>query len=314
MSRTRQQWITFDVLLNLMKNTNFSMVGVAGYVAPVHLEAIRSVGGELTSCHDISDSVGVLDKYFPNAKFFTSFERYERFLTASSSPNTDYLVVCSPNHVHDFHIRFGLSMRQNVICEKPLVLSPWNLDEIAKAEQASDKSVFPILQMRFHPLMAELISRKNVCAARPSVEVRYVSPRGNWYLNSWKGDEAKSGGVITNIGIHIFDVLIHVFGPCKTSEIVQSTQTSARGFLELRDADVTWLLSTDKRDLPTNSELSFLREISIDGFALDFSNGFNGLHSLCYEEILLGRGLSAEDARPAIELVWSLRNKARAKR
>ncbi len=294
---------------------NFAITGVAGYVAPRHLRAIRDTGNRLVAAVDPHDSVGILDGFFAAVSYFTEFERFDRHLEKlRRGPEDDrvrWLSVCAPNHLHDAHIRLALRVGADAICEKPLVLNPWNLDALAELEQESDHRVFTVLQLRVHPALIEL---KNKLDAEPekrrSVNLTYVTGRGPWYRYAWKGDLEKSGGVATNIGIHLFDMLMWLFGPAASSEVHLSTRDRAAGYLELETADVTWFLSIDPSDLPIAPEPgqpSTFRSVTVDGDEVEFSGGFTDLHTLVYQETLAGRGFGIADARPSVELAHSIR-------
>lgn len=293
---------------------NFAITGVAGYVAPRHLKAIHDTGNTLVAASDPHDSVGVLDQYFPQAAFFTEFERFDRHLEklrrGPSGEQVDFVSICSPNHLHDAHIRLALRVGANAICEKPLVLNPWNLDVLSDLEQEYDRRVFNILQLRVHPKLIELRARlKQERGRRHQVHLTYVTSRGRWYQYSWKGNVKKSGGVATNIGIHFFDLLIWLFGAVQSSSVSVHDGVRIGGELELRDADVRWFLSIDSADLPDEvcGVQPTYRSITVDGEEVEFSSGFRDLHTAVYEQTLSGHGFSIEDARPSIELVHSLR-------
>jgi UDP-N-acetyl-2-amino-2-deoxyglucuronate dehydrogenase len=287
----------------------FAIIGVAGYVAPRHLKSIRDVGGELVAAMDKSDSVGVLDQYFPDAAFFTEFERFERYLAKlkQEGKGIDYFVVCTPNYLHDSHCRFGMRMGADVICEKPLVLNPHNLEGLKTVEEETGRKVFTILQLRLHP---ELIQLKARIDAAPEVfhevNLKYITPRGKWYQYSWKGDVSKSGGLATNIGIHLFDLLTWLFGDVidLRKDIDQPQKMS--GELQLAKAKVNWHLSTDKADLPEGSSISY-RSLLIDGEQISLDYNFNDLHKETYQSILSGNGFLLNENRPAIELIAHLR-------
>jgi len=279
--------------------TTFAITGVAGFVAPRHLQAIHDVRGQLVAALDPSDSVGILDKYDRGTHFFTSPERFERFL---SSHGTDWLSVCSPNHLHDVHARLGLQNGANVLCEKPLCLSPWNLDALEDTERKTGKRVYTVLQLRHLPKLRELHAQSG--EKRHSVMLKYVTPRGQWYHQSWKGDDELSGGLITNIGIHMLDMLLWLYGSCSKVVVTARTSTRVIGLLQLERADVSWLLSIDGTDSPDGQAF---RSLIIDGQRQEFSDGFTGLHTKVYEETLAGRGHSIGDARPAVELAHRLR-------
>ena len=293
---------------------NFAITGVAGYVAPRHLNAIKETGSTLLAAADPHDSVGILDQYFPGAAFFTEIERFDRHLEKlrriEPSRKLDYLSICSPNHLHDAHIRLALRLEASAICEKPLVLKPSNLDLLKELEEEHAGTVFTVLQLRVHPTLLEL--REELLARRDhrhSVRLTYITSRGTWYRYSWKGDEAKSGGVVTNIGIHFFDLLMWLFGRVERSRLHVREPERVSGYLELENADVQWFLSIDAEDLPEEMQGAHrtFRSITVDGREIEFSGGFTDLHARVYEETLAGRGFRIEDARPSIELVYGLR-------
>ena len=294
---------------------NFALTGLGGYIAPRHLEAIKETGNKLVAAVDLHDSVGVIDSYFPEASFFTEIERFDRHLEKCKRTNTgesiDYLTVCSPNHLHDAHIRLAMRVGADAICEKPLVLNPWNLDILEKLEIEYRQRVWTVLQLRVHPTIINL--KKNIVnvstSKRYKVRLTYVTMRGLWYNFSWKGNPEMSGGIGTNIGIHFFDMLIWLFGPVQKSELHLREPNRMGGFLELATADVEWFLSLEAEDLPLNNGnlKRTHREIIIDEETIEFSGGFNNLHTSVYSETLFGRGFGIEDARPSIELVYGLR-------
>jgi len=297
--------------------TNFAVTGVAGYVAPRHLKAIRDTGNRLVAAVDPHDSVGILDSYFPDVAFFTEFERFDRHLEklrrGPEGEMVRYLSVCSPNHLHDAHIRLALRIGADAICEKPLVLNPWNLDALAELEAETGRRVFTILQLRVHPSLIELRDRIREAGTgtRHQVRLTYVTSRGPWYRYSWKGDEGRSGGVITNIGVHFFDLLMWLFGKVEQTGVYLREEKRAAGTLTLEHADVTWFLSISRQDLPVVPEGgngSTYRSITVDGEEIEFSGGFTDLHTRVYEETLADRGFGIEHARPSIELVHRLRN------
>lgn len=295
---------------------NFALTGVAGYIAQRHLQAIKDTGNVLVAAVDPHDSVGIMDKYFPNAGFFTEFERFDRYLEmlrrGPKESNIDYLTVCSPNHLHDAHIRLALRIGADAICEKPLVLNPWNLDALQELEQEYDRKIYNILQLRVHPSIIELkekISKQK--NKRFIVELNYITSRGTWYDYSWKGDSNKSGGVVTNIGIHFFDMLIWIFGGVKKIEVVNSELHKISGNLELQNADVKWNLSIDYSDLPEEIKhvgKTTFRSIKVDNEEVHFSDGFTDLHTKVYQAILSGNGFGIDDARPSIEAVYNIRD------
>jgi UDP-N-acetyl-2-amino-2-deoxyglucuronate dehydrogenase len=295
---------------------NFAITGVAGYIAPRHLKAIKDTKSELVAAVDAHDSVGILDNYFPDTSFFTQFERYDRHCEMlrhnKSEDAIDYVSICSPNYLHDAHIRHALRIGADAICEKPLVLNPWNLDTLADMESAYGKKVYNILQLRVHPSLIELKGKLDTdnSGKRNKVKLSYITSRGLWYQYSWKGDVAKSGGIATNIGIHFFDMLMWFFGNPLSQMVHISESNKMGGFIELINADVTWFLSLDRNDLPTEvSEKgqTTYRSITIDDEEVEFSGGFMDLHTRIYEEVLAGRGFGIEEARPSIELVHALR-------
>ncbi|MCD4751395.1 MAG: Gfo/Idh/MocA family oxidoreductase [Thermoanaerobaculales bacterium] len=291
----------------------FAISGVAGYVAPRHLKAIRDTGNRLIAAVDPHDSVGILDSYFPDVAFFSEFERFDRHLEKlrRDGEGIDYLSICAPNHLHDAHIRLALRLDADAICEKPLVLNPWNLDALAELENETGQRVFTILQLRVHPSLIEL--RKKLQAEtgkRHQVRLTYITSRGPWYRYSWKGNEGRSGGVTTNIGIHFFDMLMWLFGGVDRAGIHLREPGRAAGTITLDRADVTWSLSINKDDLPFEPEpgkKTTYRSITVDGEEIEFSGGFTDLHTRVYEETIAGRGFGLDDARPSIELVHYLR-------
>jgi UDP-N-acetyl-2-amino-2-deoxyglucuronate dehydrogenase len=292
----------------------FGLTGLAGYVAPRHLKAIKETGNELVAAVDPHDSVGIIDRYFPDASFFTEVERFDRHLEKIRRSNDgrgiDYLSICSPNHLHDAHIRMALRVGADAICEKPLVMNPWNLDILEELEQEFDRRVWTILQLRVHPEIVKLKEKLQSAPGgkRHKVRLTYITSRGMWYYYSWKGDESKSGGVGTNIGIHFFDLLMWLFGGVETNELHIREKNRLGGFLELERADVEWYLSLEKQDVPEeHRHKSTYRSIDIDGEEAEFSGGFTDLHTRVYEETLKGNGFGIADARPSIELVHNLR-------
>ncbi len=296
---------------------NYALTGVAGYIAPRHLKAIKETGSRLVAAVDPHDSVGLLDSYFPDAKFFTEIERFDRYLEKlkrqGSEDAVDYVSVCSPNYLHDAHVRLALRSGAHAICEKPLVLNPWNLDLLRELEEEYERKIYTMLQLRIHPSVLELKAKLDAeqQKTKKHVDLTYITSRGNWYHYSWKGDPEKSGGVATNIGIHFFDLLIWLFGEVQRCELYMSESDKMSGFLELENATVNWLLSLDSSDLPErvveNGKTTY-RSIMIDDEEVEFSSGFNDLHTRLYEEILQERGFGIEDARPSIQLVNELRN------
>jgi UDP-N-acetyl-2-amino-2-deoxyglucuronate dehydrogenase len=291
--------------------TNFALIGAAGYVAPRHMQAIKAVGGDLKVAFDPNDSVGVIDGHFPDAHFFTEFERFDRHIDKMSrrGEKIDYISICSPNYLHDAHCRFVLRSNADAICEKPLVLNPWNIDGLKESEHRTGRRVSTILQLRLHPAITAL---KDMIAADQrnefEIDLTYITSRGRWYHASWKGDESKSGGIATNIGIHFFDMLAYVFGPPALNVAHLRDPSRAAGFLVCGRASIRWFLSVDRNDLPagTNGKSTY-RSIAIDDEQLEFSKGFADLHTRSYEEILAGRGFTLDDVRPSVEVVSQFR-------
>jgi UDP-N-acetyl-2-amino-2-deoxyglucuronate dehydrogenase len=293
---------------------NFALTGLAGYIAPRHLEAIKKTGSRLVAAMDPHDSVGIVDSYFPDAAFFTEFERFDRHLErlrrGREQDRVEYLSICSPNHLHDAHVRLALRIGATAICEKPLVLNPWNLDALADIERESPARVFTVLQLRLQPALIELRNRiRAEQSRRHSVRMTYVTSRGAWYRYSWKGDPSRSGGMATNIGIHLFDLLVWIFGAARRSDVHLAEPERIGGVIELENADVQWFLSIDARDLPSEIQgvQRTFRSIAVDGEEIEFSGGFNDLHTRVYEETLAGRGFGIEEARPSVELIHRIR-------
>ena len=293
---------------------NFALIGVAGFVAPRHLQAIRDTKNTMLAALDRSDTVGVMDSYFPNADFFTEFERFDRHLDKlkRQGKKIDYVSICSPNYLHDSHIRFALRIGADAICEKPLVLNPWNADALAEIEKETGKKVYAILQLRLHPAIIELRnSVMNLPSQKHLVNLLYITSRGRWYHNSWKGTAEKSGGIATNIGIHFFDMLIWVFGKMTSMEVTALEHDWAAGVLELERASVNWKLSINYEHLPAEAKAAgkrTFRTLNMDGKEIEFSDGFTELHTKSYQSILEGKGFGLGDARPAIELAHQIRN------
>jgi UDP-N-acetyl-2-amino-2-deoxyglucuronate dehydrogenase len=293
---------------------NFALIGAAGYIAPRHMKAIKDTGNNLVAALDKHDNVGILDSYFPDADFFTEFERFDRHLDKLRRKGTivDYISICSPNYLHDSHIRFALRNGINAICEKPLVLNPWNVTALADLEKETGKSIYTILQLRLHP---SIIRLRNKIMNSPAskiyeVELTYITSRGHWYNASWKGDKAKSGGIATNIGVHFFDMLIWIFGEVKNLRVDKSTDTLASGYLELKQARITWKLSIDYNDIPIPVKAAgkrTYRVLRMDSEDLEFSDGFTDLHTESYKQILDKKGFTLADARQSIELVSKIR-------
>lgn len=294
---------------------SFALIGAAGYIAPRHFRAIHDTGNRLVAAYDINDSVGGMDSYFPEADFFVEFERFDRHvekLKRGGHP-VDYVSVCSPNYLHDAHIRFGLRQGADVVCEKPLVLNPWNLDALEEIAVETGQQVYNILQLRLHPSVIAL--RERVQAAprdtKFDVDLTYLTARGHWYYTSWKGDISKSGGIATNIGVHFFDMLQWVFGDVQSSTVHVHTHDRAGGFLELERARVRWFLSINADTLPEAVRATgtrTYRAITIEGQDFEFSGGFTDLHTQSYADILAGGGFPLREARKAIEAVHHIRH------
>lgn len=289
--------------------TAFALIGAAGFVAPRHLQAIADVEGQLEAAADPSDSVGVLDRLFPQTRFFTEIERFDRHLEKMrrKGRGVDYVSICSPNFLHDAHVRLALRSHAHAICEKPLVISPWNLDALSALEQEFERKVWTILQLRHLPSILELQSRARDKTRRHRVELHYVTPRGPWYDVSWKGQPERSGGIAMNIGVHFFDLLLWLYGPCEELQLLDASPRRMRGEMVLRDADVSWLLSVESADL-SGEDQSPERHMLVDGTPVDLSaQPSTPPHTASYHHILSGGGFGIEEARPAIELVHRLR-------
>jgi UDP-N-acetyl-2-amino-2-deoxyglucuronate dehydrogenase len=294
----------------------FALIGAAGFIAPRHFKAIKETGHAVVTAFDKFDSVGIIDSFFPQADFFTEFERFDRHvdkLRRGGKKPIDYVSICSPNYLHDAHIRFGLRSKADVICEKPLVLNPWNIDTLAEMEKETGKSVFNILQLRLHPSIIALKNRidNDTTGKIYDLDLAYITSRGKWYNTSWKGDKSKSGGIATNIGVHFFDMLTWIFGKVKQNTVHVHEESKAAGYLELQKARVRWFLSTDYDVLPEAAKLAdkrTYRSLQIEGEEIEFSDGFAELHTKSYEQILAGNGFGLLEARPSIEIVQHIRN------
>lgn len=292
----------------------FAITGIAGYIAPRHLKAIKETNNDLVAALDLHDSVGILDSFFNKVDFFADPERFDRHLEKQyrQGQGIDYMSICSPNHLHDAHIRMALRVGANAICEKPLVLNPWNLDLLSDIEQDTGQKVYNVLQLREHQVIKDLRNKfLNTSGEKHEIDLSYLTTRGNWYLYSSKGNLEKSGGLVTNIGIHFFDMLIWIFGNVEKSELHFSNSKTASGYLELERARVKWFLSIDKDLLPQEVQEKgqrTYRSIQIDGQELEFSQGFTDLHTVVYQQILDGKGYGIMDARPSIELAHQIRN------
>lgn len=298
-----------------MSVKNFALIGAAGYIAPRHMKAIRDTGNNLVCALDPYDGVGIIDSFFPGADFFIEPERFDRHLDKLRRLNdnkVDYVSICSPNFLHDAHIRMAVRNDAHAICEKPIVLNPWNLDALCELERESGKNIYTILQLRLHPTIKEL--KRKIENGPPDkvydVDLKYITSRGRWYHFSWKGDIAKSGGVATNIGIHFFDMLGWVFGDLKDLEVHEKTLERASGYLEFAQARVKWFLSIDGNDLPhiaIKQNKRTYRSITIENQELEFSEGFTDLHTELYKEILAGKGFRVEEARNSVEIAQRIR-------
>lgn len=293
----------------------FALIGAAGYIAPRHMTAIRDTENDLVAALDPNDSVGIIDSHFPDADFFTEFERFDRHIDKLLRAGTgvDYVAIASPNYLHDSHMRFALRAGADAICEKPLVLNPWNIDGLKEIEEDTGGKINTILQLRLHPSILALRDkvRSGDLDTKYDVDLTYVTSRGNWYLQSWKGNSDKSGGIATNIGVHFYDMLHFVFGALRENTVHLATPTKAAGYLEYERARVRWFLSIDVNDVPEsareNGKRTF-RAITVSGEDVEFSDGFTDLHTRSYEEILAGRGFGLEENRVAIETVANIRN------
>lgn len=299
-----------------MRPYHFALIGAAGYIAPRHMKAIKDTNNLLITALDKNDSVGIIDSYFPNADFFTETERFDRHLDKlrrGGSHKIDYVSICSPNYLHDAHIRLALRNDAHAICEKPIVLNPWNVDALQEIEKETGKNIYTILQLRLHPSIVAL--KQRVEASPPGkifdIDLSYITCRGNWYFISWKGDVAKSGGVATNIGVHFFDMLSWIFGKVQKNVVHVLEEERAAGFLQLDRARVRWLLSINENSLPDKIRASgkrTYRSLNIEGKDFEFSDGFTDLHTLSYQDILNGGGFGLADARNSIETVHFIRN------
>lgn len=291
----------------------YALIGVAGFVAPRHLRAIKDTSGNLLAAVDRFDSVGLLDSYFPDTQFFVEFERFDRHIDKlrRRGEGIDYISICSPNYLHDAHIRFSLRSGCSAICEKPIVLNPWNIPPLQDIERETGQRTYAILQSRLHPAIAALKERYAAPSeTKVDVELTYITSRGSWYDYSWKGDDGKSGGLPTNIGVHFFDALIWIFGRVQWSVVHLLEPRRASGFLELERARVRWFLSIRPSDLPEVASGSSFRSITVANEKVEFSDGFTDLHTSSYRAILDGQGFGLDDALPSIDLVSSIRRAA----
>jgi UDP-N-acetyl-2-amino-2-deoxyglucuronate dehydrogenase len=294
---------------------NFGIIGVAGYIAVRHLNAIKETGNNLLASLDKFDSVGRIDSFFPESDFFVEFERFDRHIDKLKRTGTkiDYVSICSPNYLHDSHIRFALRHQAEAICEKPIVLNPWNIDALQEIENETSHKIYTVLQLRLHPKIKEL--REKIMNGPKGkiydIDMSYITSRGNWYSISWKGDMQKSGGVATNIGIHFFDMLSWIFGDAKRNIVHLSEPNKAAGYLELENARVRWFLSIDYNDIPESIRKTgkrTFRSITVEGEEIEFSEGFGDLHTQTYKEILEGKGFGLKDARQSVETAYTIRN------
>ncbi len=301
--------------------SNFALIGAAGYIAPRHMQAIKATGNRLSCAMDPSDSVGIIDSYFPDSSFFTEFERFDRHIDKLQRSGGDdritHVAICSPNYLHDSHMRFALRSGADAICEKPLVLNPWNIDGLREIEESTGRKVNTILQLRLHPAIVALRERIRAEGSdrKHDVDLTYITSRGRWYLHSWKGDVKKSGGIATNIGVHFFDMLHFIFGALQDNRVHLNEDTRGGGWLEYEKARVRWFLSVDSRDVPEPQREAgqrTYRSITVDGEEIEFSGGFTDLHTVSYERILAGEGFGLEENRCAIATVAAIRTASAA--
>jgi len=294
---------------------NFALIGISGFIAPRHLKAIKDTNNNLVAALDKFDSVGIIDSYFPNSDFFTEFERFDRYIYKyihEREQKVDYVSICTPNYLHDSNIRFALRNGADAICEKPLVLNPWNVDALQSLERETDNKVFTILQLRLHP---SIIALKDKVKNGPKdkiydIDLTYITSRGNWYYTSWKGDVSKSGGIASNIGVHFYDMLSWIFGDVTKNTVHLHTHDRAAGFLEFKNARVRWFLSINADTLPKSVQekgQTTYRSIQIEGDEIEFSDGFKDLHTDSYKHILSGKGFGLEEAKPSIEIIHDIR-------
>ena len=298
---------------------NFALIGVAGYIAPRHLMAIKDTGNNLVAAMDRCDSVGIMDSYFPDASFFTEFERFDRHvdkLRLKGDNPIDYVSITTPNYLHDAHMRWGMKSGADVICEKPLVLNPWNIDALQEVEKRTGKKIYNILQLRLHPSIITLKEKiQKELKENPNkiydIDLTYLTSRGKWYFISWKGDEAKSGGIASNIGVHFYDMISWIFGKVEENIVHLKTQFANAGYLKLKNARVKWFLSVNYDYIPEDIKKAgqrTYRSITVNGDEIEFSGGFTDLHTVSYEEILKGNGFGLDEARNSIEIVSTIRN------
>jgi UDP-N-acetyl-2-amino-2-deoxyglucuronate dehydrogenase len=294
---------------------NFALIGAAGYIAPRHMKAIKETGNNLVAALDKHDNVGILDSYFPGSDFFTEFERFDRHLDKlrREGKHVDYVSICSPNYLHDSHIRFALRLGAHAICEKPLVLNPWNVDALADIEKETGRKVNTILQLRLHPA---IIALRNKIQNGPAdkiydIDLKYITSRGNWYQISWKGDVTRSGGIAANIGIHFFDMLIWIFGEVQEMRVDKLKEDHGSGFVRLARARVNWFLSINYDHIPEHVKAKgkrTYRTLAVEGEEIEFSEGFTDLHTVSYQAILDGQGFGLQEAKASIQLTHDIRN------
>jgi len=296
----------------------FALIGAAGFIAPRHLKAMKDLGGTLVAAMDKFDSVGVIDSYFPQADFFTEFERFDRHIDKlrRQGQKVDYVSICSPNYLHDSHIRFALRQQADAICEKPLVLNPWNVEALEEIERETNKKVYTILQLRLHPAIIKLREQIQASPAHQifEIDLRYITCRGKWYAHSWKGDDSKSGGIATNIGIHFFDMLVWIFGDAKEISLDKYAADHAAGSMILNRAKVSWFLSINEEHLPEKVRREgkrTYRSLTMNGREIEFSEGFTDLHTESYRQILMGEGFGLNEAKPSIALTHQIRELAK---
>jgi UDP-N-acetyl-2-amino-2-deoxyglucuronate dehydrogenase len=294
---------------------NFVLIGAAGYIAPRHMKAIKETGNNLIAAYDPYDGVGVIDSHFPQAHFFTEFERFDRHIEKikRAGAKIDYVSICSPNYLHDSHIRYGLRIGADVICEKPLVLNPWNVDALIELQQEYENKVHTILQLRHHEAILELKDKINKGPKDKiyDIDLTYITSRGNWYYTSWKGNEDKSGGIASNIGVHFFDMLQWIFGSFEDATVAIKTKDTNSGTLKFKQANVNWYLSINAENLPSDIKSqgqSTFRTLTIEDEEIEFSKGFTDLHTVSYQKIIEGQGYGLKDARNSIEIVSKIRN------
>ena len=302
--------------MNGNSTKNFALIGVGGYIAGRHLKAIKETGNNLVASLDPSDSVGIIDSYFPESDFFVEFERFDRHIDKLRRRGTqvDYVSICSPNYLHDSHIRFALRSGAHAICEKPVVLNPWNFEGLEEIRREFGKEIFNILQLRLHPAIAALkkrIENEGTFKKKYDIDLTYITSRGHWYHISWKGDIHKSGGIATNIGVHFFDMLIWIFGKVQNNVVHLLEEDKASGFLELERARIRWYLSLDYTDIPDKikkKDIRTYRSLILNNENFEFSKGFTDLHTKSYEEILKGNGFRLNESKASIETVYTIRN------